>query len=275
MTDPEAVRRAKDEQRESVRLLKETGEREFNLPLHWLHTDEDAETETNDGEGSPGGGGSKGVMGGHVDLDDEQRSQGETDSSTENEIEESDFRGRRGWAGLSKKVGRANDKNNVTVREGWFAFFVATEAPFLVGKILAERLGDDGEPGVDLHWLRPGRDHIRDNAACMTLDNYGRVTFVEGYVHAGGGGSGRRMRPKREKDVSWEPVVGIVSTCEKLIGNGKKIPTKVMAKIKSAIEASQGVSSFLREPGKSNTGGEQGEEDDDEIARGGDREMPC
>ena len=47
-------------------------------------------------------------------------------------------------------MGRAN-KNNVTVREGWFAFFVATEAPFLVGKILAERLGDDDEPGVDLH----------------------------------------------------------------------------------------------------------------------------
>ena len=264
-----------------MRLLKETGEREFNLPLHWLHTDEDSETDTNDGEGSPGGGGSKSVMGGHVDLDDEQISQGETDSSTENEIEESDFRGRRSWARRpKKKVGRANDKNNVTVREGWFAFFVATDAPFLAGKILAERLGDDGEPGVDLHWLRPDRDHIRDNAACMTLDNYGRATFVEGYVHGGGGGggggSGRRMRPKREKYVSWEPVVGIVSRCEKLIGNGKKNPTKVLAKIKSAIEASQGVSSFLREPGKSNNGGERDEEDeDDEIARGGDREMPC
>ena len=75
------------------------------------------------------------------------------------------------------------------------AFFVATEAPFLVGKILAECVGDDGEPRVDLHWLRPGRDHIRDNAACVTLDNYGRATFVEGYVHAvGGGGSGWRKK---------------------------------------------------------------------------------
>ena len=37
-----------------------------------------------------------------------------------------------------------------------------------------------------------------------------------------GGGSGRRMRPKREKYVSWESAVGIVSTCKKLIGKGKK-----------------------------------------------------
>ena len=51
----------------------------------------------------------------------------------------------------------------------------------------------------------------------------------------GGGGSGRRMRPKREKYVSWESVVGIVSPCEKLIGNGKEKPTTVLAKIKSAI----------------------------------------
>ena len=77
-----------------------------------------------------------------------------------------------------------------------------------------ERVGDDGEPGVDLHWLRPGRDHIHDNTACMTLDNYGRATFVEGYVHsAGGDGSGRRARLKRGKYVSLEPVVGIISTC--------------------------------------------------------------
>ena len=85
----------------------------------------------------------------------------------------------------------------------------------------------------------------------------------------GGGGSGRRMRPKREKDVSWEPVVCILLTCKKLIGNGKKIPTinTMLVKIKSAIEASEGVGSPLREPGKSNVG-ERGEEE--EIARGGD-----
>ena len=63
LADPEAIRRAKDEQSELVWLLKETGERESNLPLHWLSTDENTETDTNEGEGSPGGGGST-VVGG-------------------------------------------------------------------------------------------------------------------------------------------------------------------------------------------------------------------
>ena len=88
----------------------------------------------------------------------------------------------------------------------------------------------------------------------------------------GGGGSGRRMRPKRGKYVSWGPMVGIVSTRKKLIGNGKKNLTAVLAKIKSAIEASEGVGSFLRELGKSN-GGERGEEE--KIARGGNSETSC
>ena len=50
--DREAVRRAIDEQSESVRLLKETGERESNLPMHWLSTEGDTETDINEGEGS-------------------------------------------------------------------------------------------------------------------------------------------------------------------------------------------------------------------------------
>ncbi|CAM9858195.1 unnamed protein product, partial [Choristocarpus tenellus] len=63
-----------------------------------------------------------------------------------------------------------NHGNLVSVQEGRFAFFVATEALLLVGKILAERVGEDGERGVDLHWLRPTSDHIRDNATFMTLE---------------------------------------------------------------------------------------------------------
>ena len=59
-------------------------------------------------------------------------------------------------------------------------------------------------------------------------------------------------------------------------GTEKKNPTKALAKIKSAIEAAEGVGSVLREPGKSSNGGERGEKDDeDEIARDGDREMRC
>ena len=70
------------------------------------------------------------------------------------------------------------------------------------------------------------------------------------------------------KKTNWEPVADIVSTCEKLIGNGKKSPARLLANIKSAIEASEGVGGFLGEPGKSNVG-EQGEEDE-EVARGRD-----
>ncbi|CAM9739656.1 unnamed protein product, partial [Choristocarpus tenellus] len=106
-----------------------------------------------------------------------------------------------------------NDGNLVTVQEGRFAFFVATEAPLLVGKILAERVGDDGERRVDLHCLRPASAHTPDNAALLTLEKYGKSTLVQGYIHAGDR-SGRTGKPKRVKDVIWEPVAGIVSTCE-------------------------------------------------------------
>ncbi|CAM9841945.1 unnamed protein product, partial [Choristocarpus tenellus] len=70
-----------------------------------------------------------------------------------------------------------NHGNLVSVQEGRFAFFVATETPLLVGKILAERVGEDGEHGVDIHWLRPTSDHTRDNAALMTLENMVKVVL--------------------------------------------------------------------------------------------------
>ncbi|CAM9862260.1 unnamed protein product [Choristocarpus tenellus] len=95
------------------------------------------------------------------------------------------------------------------------------EAPLLVGKILAERVGDDGERGVDLHWIRPTSDHTRDNTAFLTLEKYGKSTFVEGYTHAGDR-SGRTRKLKRDKDVSWEPMAGIVSTGDKLVGAVKR-----------------------------------------------------
>ena len=58
-------------------------------------------------------------------------------------------------------------------------------------------------------------------------------------------------------------MAGIMSTCEKLIGSGKKTTSKMLANIKSAIEALEGVGSFLGEPGKSNVG-KRGEEDEEE-----------
>ena len=100
---------------------------------------------------------------------------------------------------------------------------MAREAPFLCGKIISESVGDEGERGVDLQWLRPTSDHTRDNAALLTLQQNGKNTFVEGYIIKNvGNRNGRAGKEKRVQDVSWEPVEGVVATCDKLVGNGKK-----------------------------------------------------
>lgn len=139
--DDEAVRRAKHEQSESVRLLGKTGARDFDLPLHWLTTDDDdaesrsGDTEVTDNSDASGGGGDV-VRGRNDDAGGEE---GDLSSS------DSDMGGtafpRRCWPRAS---GRSADPRNViTVRVGSFALLVAKEAPFVVGKILAESAGDD------------------------------------------------------------------------------------------------------------------------------------
>ena len=61
---------------------------------------------------------------------------------------------------------------------------------------------------------------------------------------------------------------GMVLTCEKLIGNGKKNCTKVLTMIRSAIEATEG-GDFLGEWEESNLE-EQGEEDEKDEEEGED-----
>ncbi|CAM9785975.1 unnamed protein product, partial [Choristocarpus tenellus] len=119
------------------------------------------------------------------------------------------------------------------------------ETLLLVGKILLECVGEDGERGVDIHWLRPTSDHTHDNVALMTLEKYGKSSFIEGYSLAGDR-SGRTGKQKRVKDVRWEPMAGTVLTCKKLVGNGKKIPTKLLTVLRSAIEARER-GGFVRE----------------------------
>lgn len=123
----------------------------------------------------------------------------------------------------------------VRVEEGNFAFFVATNAPFLVGKIVAERVVEEGESEVEIHWLRPAKDHTLYNAASMTLDEYAKGAFVECYVMTKANGVGRGTKPKRAKDVSWEPVKCIIATSENLIGNGRKIPNRVLKLLRTAL----------------------------------------
>lgn len=242
--DDAGAQRAKTEQMDSVRRLKETGWREFDLPVHWLPDDyggaesgvgngDDIEEEDGSGGGGDGGGGD------------------ETDAS-DSDAEENDFRQR----GRPRANGRsANGRNVVRVEEGSFAFFVARGAPLLVGRIVAESVGRGGERGVDLHWFRPTNDHTCDNAASLTLDEYGKSTFVEGYVMTARDGTGRSGKAKkRVKDVSWEPVEGIVATCDKLVGNGRKIPNRVLKVLRSVV-GDRGNASDERE-----AQGRQGEE---------------
>ncbi|CAB1097757.1 unnamed protein product [Ectocarpus sp. CCAP 1310/34] len=243
-TYPLGAQRAKNEQMDSVRRLKETGLREFDLPVHWLPDDY--------------GGAEAGVRNGN-DIEEEDGSGGpgdrgggdETDAS-DSDAEEADcFR-----RGRSRAIGRsANDRDVVSIEEGSFAFFVARGAPFLVGRIAAESVDRDGTRGVDLHWFRPTNDHTRDKAASLTLDEYGERTFVEGYVMTASDGTRRSGKAKKVKDVSWEPVEGIVATCDKLVGNGRKIPNRVLKVLRSVVGDDRGSASSGRE-----VQGRQGEE---------------
>lgn len=233
--DGAAVQRAKDEQHESVQSLKATGLREFDLPVHWLpatnHGDESsAESEAGDGDDAQEGDG----LGGHNDGGGgSDRDYASSDSETEEAAVHE-----RGWP---RGTGRsANDRKLVHVEEGSFAFFMAREAPFVVGKVIAESFDDDGERGVDLHWLRPTKDDTCNNAASLTLEEYGSSTFVGGYIIDDANGPGRSGKARRMKDVSWEPVQHIVATCAQLRGNGKKIPKRVLKVLRSAMEDSVG-----------------------------------
>ena len=53
--DDAAVQRAKQEQSESVQLLKKTGEQEFDLPVHWLPVDNGGEHSDYSGAGADAG----------------------------------------------------------------------------------------------------------------------------------------------------------------------------------------------------------------------------
>ncbi|CAB1104354.1 unnamed protein product [Ectocarpus sp. CCAP 1310/34] len=243
--DDGAVQRAKDEQKQSVRLLRQTGEREFDLPVHWLPVydsgsgdEENVGPDTgdnNDAEQDFNGSGGHD----HDGIDDEA-----DDTSSDSDMEP-EFRRR----GRPRATGRPTTDRSppISVQVGSFAFFVARRAPFLVGRIVAERLGEEGERGVDLHWLRPSSDYLSNNAASVTLREYSNSTFVEGFVLDTCNGNGRSGKAKRVKDVSWEPVEGIVATCERLVGNGRKVPTKVLRVLRAAVEARDRANGIIRD----------------------------
>ncbi|CAN0052693.1 unnamed protein product [Ectocarpus sp. 4 AP-2014] len=114
---------------DSVRRLKETGVREFDLPVHWLPDDYGvAESGVGNGDDIEEEDGS----GGYGD-----RGGGDETVASDSDAEEADFIRR----GRSRAIGRpANDRDVVSVEEGSFAFFVARGAQFLVGEQLRRAL---------------------------------------------------------------------------------------------------------------------------------------
>lgn len=243
---------------DSVKRLRETGSRPFDLPTHWIpeedifdgmsdddseeksaggddkrddveDTDTDGQGALNDGDNCSGPGD---VDGGapSCDSSDDSDDDSSSTSSFDEEIDNSRQRRARGSVG-GTHITRRQRQRRQPVRVGHFAFFTADEAPFLIGKVENVRTSDDGDDEVQLHWYSPSNAKIRNNAASETIDTYGKGVFAADYVAMGTGNNPRR-RGKMEKDTDWEPVSSIVVSCNKLNGNGKKVPGWVLAKLR-------------------------------------------
>ena len=218
-----------------MELLKATGEKHFDLPVHWLPAANGVSDGGDGGEtgDSDGGAGAQVGSGDDSDSDNGTGSLGDdggsddTDGSSSDSETEAAYLRQRGWP--------RNDRTVVRVKQGNFAFFLATNAPFLVGKIIAEGVEHEGDDGVDIHWFRPAKDLTPDNVQSMSIEEYGKGGFVEGFVVSADDRTGRTARGRRvrKKDVSWEPVQCIVATSENLIGNGRKIPKGVLRVLRS------------------------------------------
>ena len=114
---------------------------------------------------------------------------------------------------------------------GEFVFFLATGAPFVVGKVIEMRMIDDVDE-VRVQWFSPVSKLLRDGAAECSIEKYASATFRADYLAER---EEHRGRPRLVPDVSSERVSRVVVSCDDLIGRGKKIPRSV---ISALVEAS-------------------------------------
>lgn len=219
--------KAKQEQEENIVLLESTGSRQFDLPTDWLPDgkfySEDGPCEDDDND--------------YDDVGDENTNESDCDHDSSDEEDDLDwFDGRQQGATRKRpseaKAGKSRGLHDVAV--GSFAFFVATEAPFLVGKVEGEREGDGGDRDV-LHWYTPSKS-LLERAATVEFDVYGKAVFNAAYnVEEVPAGAGRiRTRKIHVKDTSWEPASRVTASCRKLNGKGKRIPATVLKTLKDA-----------------------------------------
>lgn len=110
--DDATVQRANQEQSESVQPLKKTGERELDLPVHWLPVDDSGDHVDDDGAGANAGDDAEGCDSCRGHNDDGGGD--EIDASSSDSETEASFRQR----GSPSVTGRSeNDRNLVSVHE--------------------------------------------------------------------------------------------------------------------------------------------------------------
>lgn len=215
-SDSGNIEEAKAEMQQSADLLRVKGAKPFDLPTHWLREDQGS-----DNSNTSMGKDSSSIS--SIDSDSNGNSDGDSDCNKSS----SDSGGDTG-------SGRGNDEDSgtntdVSTTRGHLAFFLADQAPFLVGQITDVHLAQDGvqdresQDEVQIHWWSPTSTRIRASAASVSLDTYAKGVFVGDHVPLPGNGGHLRLIP----DQSWEPVSRIVTTCPALIGKGN-IPGKVL-----------------------------------------------
>ncbi|CAN0323668.1 unnamed protein product [Pylaiella littoralis] len=229
LSDPARQQELIDEQAQHVALLHTTGGRPFNLPTAWLDRFAIVEDEPN-GDDDDGHAGD--------DMGDEG---GEERHSDHESSDEEDLRERQSGRlpGAAPQRGPARD-NSEGVRGdkgpgmGAFSFFLATAAPFLCGKIDDERIDENGEREVCVHWYTPS-DSLVASAGSGNFDKYGRAVFRPTFkVVRTQAAQGRRQRTTYTPDNGWEPASRIAASCRFLTGKNKHIPAVVLHTLRTA-----------------------------------------
>ena len=224
-SDVARIQALKEEQNQQILLLERKGHLPHDLPTDWLpnfvpddkNNPDDYENDEEDDDDK--------------DNDDIQSDHG----SSEDEDSENIAAGRMQGRVSSRGSGGKGGGHDVAV--GSFGFLLAAGAPFLVGKIDRERIGEGGEREVCLHWLTPSA-RLVSQAASIEFEKYGRAVFgqtfnVEAAVLAGQG-----QRKKYVPDEGWEPVSRMVTTC-RLLRKSKYIPGAVLKVLRNAKKASK------------------------------------
>lgn len=209
-----------------MKFLRRCCEQEFDLPTDWLEVDEDwvqvddgadngnadpeEEEKEEDGSSSSGGG---------SDSDD--------GSAHEGHIRGGATGGDTGFVTSNSDEACPHDIRSINV--GHIVFFTATCAPFLVGKVLDTRAGENDEQEVCVHWLSPVNTRLRGRASEVSIQEYGAVTFREDYRHeVQQDSTAGRRRSRRVKDTDWEPISRVVASCESFNARGTKVPRGIL-----------------------------------------------